>query len=526
MKLASDAPSRAPGDAAEAATGGGSSWIAAGVVAALVVGIALRFVTSSDLWLDEALTVNIAKLPLGDLEEALRHDGAPPLYYVLLHLWMEIFGSGDTAARAISALCSVAALPLAWFVGRRYGGRLVAWAFVLVLASSPYAIRYATENRPYSLQILLVLAGWLLLLRALEQPSLARLAPLAAVVGLLLYTQYWSMYLLAVVGVCLLWWAVKAPTAPARHAARSAVVALVAGGITFLPWIPTFLYQAEHTGTPWGERILPPAGFAYTAIDFAGGAEHQEAYVLLVPLVALVLLGLLGRAIDASRIELDLRTRPGVRLPGAVCVAALLLGLIASFAAGTTFDGRYASVVFPLFALAVAFGFTAFADSRVPVVALALVVALGLAGGVRNLAENRTQAEQSARIIRAEARSGDVVVYCPDQVGPDVSRRVGDQPGLEQVTFPDGAPPEIIDWVDYQDRIDRADPAEFAAEVLELTGPENTLWYVTAPGYRNFEGECEAVGAALSAGRPPLPTRVEPDNEFFEFQGLVEYPAP
>jgi mannosyltransferase len=524
MKLASDAPSRAPGDTAGPTDPGGNSWLAAGVVVALAVGVALRFATRSDLWLDEALTVNIAKLPLGDLEEALRHDGAPPLYYVLLHLWMEVFGSGDIAVRAISGLCSVAALPLAWFLGRRFGGRLVAWACVLVVASSPYAIRYATENRPYSLQILLVLAGWLLLLRALEQPSLARLAPLAVVVGLLLYTQYWSMYLLAVVGVCLLWWAVKAPTSPQRQAARSAIVAMVAGGITFLPWVPTFLYQAENTGTPWGERILPTAGFAYTAIDFGGGITHSEAYVLLVVLLLLGLLALFGRPIDAHRIELDVRTRPGVRIVAVVLVAALFLGVAASYAAGTTFVGRYASVVFPLFALVAAFGFTVFADSRVRIVGLALVVALGFVGGVRNLVENRTQGEQSARIIRAEARPGDVVVYCPDQVGPDVSRLIGDEPGLEQVTFPDGSSPELIDWVDYQDRIDRADPKEFAAEVLELAGPENTLWYVTAPGYRNFEGECEAVGAALAADRPPLPTRVEPDNEFFEFQGLVEYP--
>ena len=60
------------------------AWLAVAVVVAVV----LRFVTTSDLWLDEALTVNIAKLPLGDLRAALLRDGAPPLYYVLLHGWM------------------------------------------------------------------------------------------------------------------------------------------------------------------------------------------------------------------------------------------------------------------------------------------------------------------------------------------------------------------------------------------------------------------------------------------------------
>ncbi|HEX6310924.1 MAG TPA: glycosyltransferase family 39 protein [Acidimicrobiia bacterium] len=526
MKLASDAPSRAPGTGADAASPRRNGWITAGVVAALAAGVALRLYTRSDLWLDEALTVNVAELPLGDLEEALRHDGAPPLYYVLLHLWMEVFGSGDEAVRLLSAVFSIATLPVAWFVGRRVGGPAVAWAFVLLLASSPYAIRYATENRPYALQMLLVVSGWLLLCRALDRPSLGRLAPLAVVVGLLLYTQYWSMYLLGVVGVCLLWRSVKAHAPADRQAARSAVVAIVAGSLTFLPWVPTFLYQAEHTGTPWGEPILPASGFAFTSIDFAGGAKHSEAFVLLVPLLLLALLAIFGRATGGHTVELDLRTRPGVRLVASVLVVSLLIGLVASYAAGTTFTGRYAAVVFPLFALVAAFGFTVFADPRLRIGALALVVVIGFVGGVRNLVEQRTQAEESAEIIRAEARPGDVVLYCPDQIGPAVTRLLEGEPGLEQLTFPDGAPPEFVDWVDYEERIDAVDPAQFAQEVLELAGPDHTIWYVQSPGYRNFEGECETLGAALSAGRPGAVPRVAPDDEIFEFQGLVEYPAP
>ena len=43
----------------------------------------------SDLWLDEALTVNIAGVPLHEIPSYLKRDGAPPLFYVLLHFWME-----------------------------------------------------------------------------------------------------------------------------------------------------------------------------------------------------------------------------------------------------------------------------------------------------------------------------------------------------------------------------------------------------------------------------------------------------
>ncbi|MEL7209416.1 MAG: glycosyltransferase family 39 protein, partial [Actinomycetota bacterium] len=118
-------------------------------LAVVALGVIGRFAASTPLWLDEALSVNIAALPVGDIAEALRHDGHPPLYYFLLHGWIELFGTGDTAVRALSGVLSVLTLPVAFVVGRRRGGELVGWLTVLVLAASPYALRYATETRMY-----------------------------------------------------------------------------------------------------------------------------------------------------------------------------------------------------------------------------------------------------------------------------------------------------------------------------------------------------------------------------------------
>ena len=52
--------------------------VAIGVVVGLILvfSLVLRLWTTSDLWLDEALTVNISRLPLSQLHEALKQDGA------------------------------------------------------------------------------------------------------------------------------------------------------------------------------------------------------------------------------------------------------------------------------------------------------------------------------------------------------------------------------------------------------------------------------------------------------------------
>jgi mannosyltransferase len=528
MSALSTAPERAPGPDGKppSATYARPAPVLA-ILGALVLAacIVLRFWTHSVLWLDEALTVDIAKLPLGDLHHALEQDGAPPLYYLLLHGWINLFGTGSYAVRSLSGIFGVLALPCAWWSGFRIGrsrgdagGRITAWAAVFLLASSPYAIRYSTEARMYSLEILLVLLGHLALWRVFERPNIGRMAVLALITGLLLYNQYWSLYLVAVVGVLLLVRVWKT-TGEARQATVAATVAMVSGGITFLPWLPTFLYQSAHTATPWGKPVAPPTGAAYAFLDFAG-SDHTETWILVQLLIVLLLLAVFAKQLSRSRLEVDLETVPGVRWEALVGTLGLVVALTLSALAGSAVQGRYAAVFFPLVILVAAFGFTVFASFRIRVGLLVVVVALGLVGGVRNISIQRAQAGQVAAQINPSVQPGDVVGYCPDQVGPSVSRLL--PAGLQQRTFPDGASPKLVNWVDYAKRNRAASPERFAADLERLAGTSHKIWMVWSPGYLTLDAKCEQVVAALRADRPGVDL-VSPNAELFEREGLVRF---
>ncbi len=442
------------------------SWTAPLAVGSVVaVGIVLRFVQRSPLWLDEALSVNIASLPVGDIFEALRHDGHPPLYYLLLHGWIEVVGDGDVAVRALSGIFAVATLPLVWVAGRRLAGRPGgAWALVVV-SLSPYWVRYATETRMYSLVMLLVVAGYLLLLDALHRPSWPRLGGLTLLSGLLLLTHYWSCYLLGAVGLVLV---VRAWRQPAdRPATLRVTAAVAAGGLLFLPWLPGFLYQASHTGTPWGAPFRPTAVAQFTLAEMGGGS-FTEGYLYGMMVVLLVVVALFTTRSSGTELLLDLRTAPTVR--GEMLLAGLVMaiGAGAGLATGATFQSRYAAVVVPLVLLATAVGLVRLAG-RAVLVGAAVYLGLSLVGlGWVNYYQ-RTQSAEVAAAVAERARPGDVVVYCPDQLGPAYSREMPD--GLDEVAYPALTSPERVDWVDYAARNEAADLAR-AGRLGRLRGAQ------------------------------------------------------
>jgi hypothetical protein len=490
-----------------------------GAGAILLVGVALRFVTRSDLWLDEALTVDISRLPLRAIPGALRHDGAPPLYYVLLHLWMVVFGAGDVAARSLSGVLSVATLPVVWWTGRRLGGTRVAWAATLLLAANPFAIRYATEARMYSLVVLEAAAGVLVVLWSLDAPTPRRLTVAALLAAAVLYTHYWGLYLLAAGALVLV---VRAWRGERLRSAEARLLgALVVGGALWLPWAPTFLFQAAHTGTPWATPAGPSA-LINLVTEYAGG-NSEGPRILGIALTLLIALGTLGRAVDARHVELDLRGQRGARPLLGLLIGAPGLALAAGLASRTAFIPRYTSIVLPMFLLLAGLGVGVIVDRRILSCLLAALSLLGFGIATQNLLRNRTQAGQLAGYVASAGHPGDVIAFCPDQLGPSTVRLLG--PRFAYVGFPRGVDPHLIDWVDYDDVTKAASPAAFAKQLDERAGPANALWLVSNPSYRSSSKSCIELENRLLALRPDghqvLAAR---PGKFFENASLSLYP--
>ncbi len=487
------------------------------VAAVVVVGVVLRFTADAHLWLDEALSVNIARLPLARLPDALRHDGAPPLYYVLLHGWMAVFGTGTIAVRALSGVFGVAALPFIWIAGRRLGGKRLAVAALALMAVSPFAVRYGTEARMYSLMTLLALLGWLALVDLLQRFTWSRAVAVSVLTGLLLLTHYWSLYLLMVAAVFV---ALRALRGPGRNEARRAGLAMAVGCLAFLPWVPIFVFQVGHTGTPWAGR--PEVRILFdTVFQFSGGF-WDPGFVLGLLTWLLIVVALLGRPIDGRRIELDLRTRPDARVVAVVGFGTLAVAFVAGVVGQSGFAVRYAAVLFPFVLLLVALGITRFTEPRVFRGVIAACVVLSLIAITPNVFGDRTTAAKVARVLRTEARPGDVVAYCPDQLGPSVSRLLGDR-GLVQIPFPLGGPPDRVDWVDYAQRNHAATTAPFTQMLLDRAGPQHDIWLVWSPNYQTFGTKCTALGDRLQAARPDMKRVLTIKTEYIEHPGLIRY---
>ncbi|MEG4902543.1 MULTISPECIES: glycosyltransferase family 39 protein [unclassified Microcoleus] len=108
------------------------------------------------------------------LRNLLLESNHPPVYFMLAHWWMRLFGpTEDTLVwigRALPALLGVISVPAIYFLGKfAFSSRLVGQCAAAMMAVSPYGIYLAQEARHYTLGILLVIASLFCLTLAVKK---------------------------------------------------------------------------------------------------------------------------------------------------------------------------------------------------------------------------------------------------------------------------------------------------------------------------------------------------------------------
>jgi 4-amino-4-deoxy-L-arabinose transferase-like glycosyltransferase len=380
-----------------------------------VIGVAgllgrLLFIGYQPLWRDEAFTAVVVQRPLGQMLAAVRGDSAPALLYLVDHA-VTLVSASASALRLVPALAGAAAIPIIAALGRRIGGDRAGVMSAVLAAVAPALVLSARDARMYALATTLVLAATLLLLRAVERPSLGRWAAYAGVTALSLYTDYFAVL---AVGAQLL--AVPLVLHAGVRRTLAAAAAAGAGAVTLIPWLIAAHAQLGHTGsTFWVPPLsLTTASGAY--VQFLSGPPADDG----IPGKPL-LLAMQGFAVAAgvfmafTLLVRRHRLTPAGRRTAIFCAACGLGAAIALLLLSLwrpLLTGSYASVVWgPLFPLLGA-GLALVAARWVVVAGVAATAAASI-----TLSAGATHPQTQSAIAMIEARLGphDLVDAHPSQ---------------------------------------------------------------------------------------------------------------
>jgi hypothetical protein len=421
---------------------------------------------TAKFWIDEGLSVGIAHHPFFEIPSVLRKDGSPPLYYLTLNVWMWLTGGdGEARTHALSVLFATAMVPVGWWAGRRIFGARSGWATAALAATCPFMTYYAQETRMYALVALLGLAtsGMFALAFALRERR--ALVPFALLGALTIYTHNWGLFLLAGMGAGWLV-LVRTAAAPERRALlRDGLLGFGGVALLYLPWVPSLLSQARHTGAPWSEA--PDLDALVNGLQVTVGGTETALLISVVGIGGLLSLRTSTQLVDRPRARAAL----GLAVTMAVAVALAWLLSQASPAWATRY---FAAFLGPALLLA---GGGLVRVGKLGLVALAIVLVLWFDPRVHQI-KGKSDAYRVARTLTESGliAPNDLIVAVHPEQGPLMRYYFGDDLPLR---WADGLgpvkDPQVFDWRDALERYKHAGPKRTLARLAPMVEPGHHL---------------------------------------------------
>ena len=250
-----------------------------------------------DPWGDEWFTITTVPQATSQVVSAVAGNIHPPLYFVLLHYWIQLPWplSPVASMRAMSVVWALIATGVVYALWLRRERPWFQQTFLALWVLSPTMLLHARMARSYSMQLALALLAIYTAREWAEQPrSWKRLFAYIGLSTALLYTHY--LCGLAVAGgVCLAFLFQK------RIKLAAAQVTLLA--IMYAPWMPTLFWAlSQWIGVPpayEGGNVISDqiVRLAYLLTSFSFGETISTISLLLSIILAPFVIYALWRAV-------------------------------------------------------------------------------------------------------------------------------------------------------------------------------------------------------------------------------------
>lgn len=429
-------------------------WDRRVVVALIALGALLRLPDlGRSYWVDEAISVGISSGPLAQIPHLLRLDGSPPLFYVLLHFWIRLFGATPLSTHLLAVLISLAVVAVAFWAGRSLFSREAGIAAAALAATSPYLTWYGTETRMYTLLVGMCLVALVFTVRAvryrLRGDAIAAVIAYAAI----LYTHNWGLYVVGATALVLL---IRARRGEDRGLARRVVLCGVGVGVLYAPWLPTFFAQVGSTAAPWA---VPPGL----------GDLFADPATMLGGTIGIIVAPVLAYGVWSTRHGRPLVDRDATAILGTVGVGTLVVGWSISYIE-PSWTIRYLGLALAGLLLALAGSLASTSRGRAVVIGVCAACTLWCMIGALLPNANARNAKSNVAAVAAAAgpqlHPGDLVVVSQTEQMAVLHYYL--PPGLTYLT-PTGvaSDPEVVDWRHIVSRLRHANPCRAILPAIE-----------------------------------------------------------
>jgi hypothetical protein len=360
---------------------------------------------------DETLVFFVSRQPIGELLHTVMDErGGAPLHFLLAHFTLQVSPTLE-ALRLLSALPMIVAVPVVEALASRLAGRRAAVVASILVAASWTAHFHGIYARMYGLFLLATALSFLLLLRAIERPTIPRWALWGFAALTTIAVQPYGALVLAVQAAYVAWCGRRRLRSLGKPALTFALVVVVA-----LPFWITYAQLASRfdvaAGTGGSSTLGRPGDvLAYlweTLGDFTAGWLGAQVPIALGTLAGVALLAR--------------RRRDAAVLSGLVVLVPAVALLATRSGTGLFLETRHLLFALPFVATALAVAILAAARAAgrfgpgIVAVALVTVVALQIAWGFSRTPWLYSGEPAAREAARAEAAAWLAATGRPDDV--------------------------------------------------------------------------------------------------------------
>lgn len=239
------------------------------------------FYLIQSVWRDEAFSYFMAKPNLIQVVINTANDFNPPLYYLLLHVWMQLVGKSDELLRILSLIPHLLTAYFAFKLATRLFSKSFAYFTALFTFLNPMLLYYAFEMRMYSFYTLFTISSLYFF-----YTKTWRFYTVVTILGLFTHS-FFPLIILSFLSFLFL----------TKQFGRRNILSVLKPMLFYLPWIPILIIQFIRSKDSWMfpvdlQLITSALGNLFTTYEGTPGDLWKYTAILSGIIIIFFILGI------------------------------------------------------------------------------------------------------------------------------------------------------------------------------------------------------------------------------------------